>query len=693
MKEPAISEVVGTLILVGVVMIGILLVSTLLLSNPAASKVPVFSCIISNKSNVIYIYHKGGDSLYKGQYAILVDGVDRTASFVNNGDEPWSVGETMSYTSPTMPQKVVIVFLGDGKGGTTVLTGSVLSPVLSPPSHLPIPPSVDWFSFPNLGNISTLVQFTDISSGTNISSYFWNFNDGNTSNTQSPSHFFPCNTGEVCGYTINHSVTSAGGTPWEASTWVNRSSWVTIFRNLTPTVNFTQDKTMGIIPLNVAFTPAKVGAINVDSYSWNFGDSTSTPNPHTYNTAGTYTVSLTGTNYTLGVSPPFTNLIVAQNVLPIVSWTRTPVFGNTTTTFTFTDSSTGTNLTANSYWWGFNDPSSTTTTKSPTHQYPCTSEYCVFNVNHTVTDSPGTPWAVVAALNQSNYVTVFKNLTPNVTFSPGVNTGYVPFNVVFTATQVGSIKVDTWSWTFGDGGTDTAQNPTHQYTVAGTYTVKLTATNYTLGVDYETQTNLIVAKPPPAYVQSKSNRNSGASNSPTIAFTNPSTTGNLIVVSFDVPSGTTVNAPTDSKSNTYSSAGSSVTGYGQTAYAYYASNINGGATITVTLHFGSSIKANMSIAEYSGIATSNPLDQYAANSGTGTAISSGSKNTQQAEELIYGYAGSQGTPTADSSFTTRETLAGHFTADKVVSSTGSYSVFGTNANSGWICHMLTFKGL
>ncbi|MDO7852243.1 GEVED domain-containing protein [Hymenobacter convexus] len=35
----------------------------------------------------------------------------------------------------------------------------------------------------------------------------------------------------------------------------------------------------------------------------------------------------------------------------------------------------------------------------------------------------------------------------------------------------------SWLWNFGDGTTSTAQNPSHQYTTAGTYTVSLTATN------------------------------------------------------------------------------------------------------------------------------------------------------------------------------------------------------------------------
>ncbi|MDD1664355.1 MAG: DUF2341 domain-containing protein [Methanomicrobiales archaeon] len=123
----AVSEVIGTLILVGVVMIGIVLVGILLLSNPLPSKVPVFDSIISNRSETIYMYHKGGDPLIAGQYRILVDGGDQTGNFtiMSPGTEPWSVGETLSATSPTMPRHVVII-LNQSGGGATVLASQYL---------------------------------------------------------------------------------------------------------------------------------------------------------------------------------------------------------------------------------------------------------------------------------------------------------------------------------------------------------------------------------------------------------------------------------------------------------------------------------------------------------------------------------------------------------------------------------------
>ncbi|WP_442919563.1 PKD domain-containing protein [Methanoculleus sp.] len=63
----------------------------------------------------------------------------------------------------------------------------------------------------------------------------------------------------------------------------------------------------------------------------------------------------------------------------------------------------------------------------------------------------------------------------------------------FTDTSTGNPTA--WSWTFGDGGTSTEQNPVHTYTAAGTYTVTLTATN-AAGSNTTTRANLINVQPP-----------------------------------------------------------------------------------------------------------------------------------------------------------------------------------------------------
>ena len=64
---------------------------------------------------------------------------------------------------------------------------------------------------------------------------------------------------------------------------------------------------------------------------------------------------------------------------------------------------------------------------------------------------------------------------PVAAFSGTPLIGTVTFSVTFTDQSANSPT--SWAWTFGDGGSSTLQNPSHNYTTAGTYDVQLIATN------------------------------------------------------------------------------------------------------------------------------------------------------------------------------------------------------------------------
>ena len=77
-------------------------------------------------------------------------------------------------------------------------------------------------------------------------------------------------------------------------------------------------------------------------------------------------------------------------------------------------------------------------------------------------------------------------------FSGAPTSGTVPLTVSFSdASQNGPTD---WAWSFGDGGGSSAQNPSHTYTVAGTYSVTLTVTNAD-GTDTLTRTDYVVVDP------------------------------------------------------------------------------------------------------------------------------------------------------------------------------------------------------
>ncbi len=84
---------------------------------------------------------------------------------------------------------------------------------------------------------------------------------------------------------------------------------------------------------------------------------------------------------------------------------------------------------------------------------------------------------------------------PNADFVAMPTTGPLPLAVQFEDRSTGG-PLDTWSWTFGDGGTSDQQDPAHTYQDAGTYTVSLTVSS-AAGTDTETRTDLVTVTPPP----------------------------------------------------------------------------------------------------------------------------------------------------------------------------------------------------
>jgi PKD repeat protein len=87
--------------------------------------------------------------------------------------------------------------------------------------------------------------------------------------------------------------------------------------------------------------------------------------------------------------------------------------------------------------------------------------------------------------------------TPVASFTSDVLAGTVPLSIQFNDTSTGSPTA--WAWSFGDGAWSTLQNPSHTYSVVGTYTVALTVTN-TEGGNTITRTGYItvnqVTSPP-----------------------------------------------------------------------------------------------------------------------------------------------------------------------------------------------------
>jgi PKD repeat protein len=337
----------------------------------------------------------------------------------------------------------------------------------------PPPPPVAAFSgSPTSGDTPLTVNFTDESTGS-ITSWSWTFGDGGSSTAQNPSHQYT----SAGIYTVSLTVTGPGGSDGETKT-----DYITVTDPIPPPVaEFAGSPTSGEAPLTVNFTDQSTGQIT--SWSWTFGDGgTSTAqNPsHQYTSAGTFTVSLTVTGPGGSDGETKTNYItVTGPPPPVAAFSGSPTSGCAPLTVGFTDESTG-DIT--SWSWTFGD-GGTSTAQSPSHQYNSAGTY---TVTLTVTGPGGSD-----SETKTNYITVTG--APVAAFTGSPTSGDVPLTVSFTDQSTGGAT--SWSWTFGDGGTSTAQNPTHEYTAVGTYTVTLTATN-ACGSDGETKTDYITVTEP-----------------------------------------------------------------------------------------------------------------------------------------------------------------------------------------------------
>lgn len=87
----------------------------------------------------------------------------------------------------------------------------------------------------------------------------------------------------------------------------------------------------------------------------------------------------------------------------------------------------------------------------------------------------GTGTCNVTMNSNTTVAASFSMTPPTAGFSGTPLSGQGPLSVTFTDSSANNPT--SWSWTFGDGGTSTLQNPVHIYQTAGSFTVSLTASN------------------------------------------------------------------------------------------------------------------------------------------------------------------------------------------------------------------------
>ena len=175
------------------------------------------------------------------------------------------------------------------------------------------------------------------------------------------------------------------------------------------------------------------------------------------------------------------------------------------------------------------------------HLEPGESTEVVLNFHPTLTMSgtyTGALWLVADdPLNHDVRLPLTIHVSPSEPPVAGFTTNspvYLGDPMIFTNTSTGSEPID-FLWDFGDGVTSTLVNPTHTYTVSGSFTVTLTATNF-FGSDSLSQAvEVLEPIPPTAEFESNSPIFLGE----TAVFTNTSTGSGVLTFEWDFGDGVT----------------------------------------------------------------------------------------------------------------------------------------------------------
>ena len=303
-----------------------------------------------------------------------------------------------------------------------------------------------------------LIYFKDnstLSGGAPIKSWDWVFGDGTITDTIAPN--------------TAHLYVIAGSFP--VTLIITDTNQCTSNTTQTVIVNPAPIAAFSVSPITTCHSPETSVFSNNSkvtgsaSYKWYFGDGTTsslTSPSHSFNTNGSYNVSLVVTNGNCKDSITQTNAI---QLLPLVANfvvdTSEICLGQT---IQFTNQTVPNPTTST---WYFGDGTTSLQT-NVVHTYP----------------RPGT-YSVALKVNNGKVCSdsIMKNLLIQVDSLPTANFSYkilttcaLPIPVSFQNTSTGALN---WTWNFGDGTPNVSgiQHPTHNYTTQGPFRVTLSITN------------------------------------------------------------------------------------------------------------------------------------------------------------------------------------------------------------------------
>lgn len=522
LNDSGVSGAIGAIFLIIIVVAGMSLLMVAVISQPHQEKVPAMTADVINTTSALYLKHDGGDTLTRGEFQILVDGQDKTTAF---GDPAtWSVGQTLIYSvnsgydPQNIPGTIQIVYTGGGYGQTIeqlwvrppTLTASPTATTTSPvpgTSHnitasagvggVISPGGVVTVSYgasqmfsitANSGYHVADVLIDGASNGTVPGYTFSNVVADHTIATT-----FTINTYQITASTgANGNVTPAGVTTVNygatplykilpatgyhvADVVVNGASVGAVTNYTFPAVTANQTINATFAIDTPVYRPGFVANYYRDE-TWSTLAGTRTDNEIRYANAEANTTSwlhapTDESNWPIPMVGKDTEFSVAWDGYLLVPQGDTYTFSLTSDDGSWLWIDEGLVI-DNGGYHGVATKTGTIPLSSGYHHIVVMMfQHYSLAVAQLQYSSPTMPLQQVTNV----WHTSISPQPPVASFTGTPLAGPLPLTVIFTDSSTNTPKM--WAWTFGDGTTSTIQNPSHQYTSTGTYTVVLTAKN------------------------------------------------------------------------------------------------------------------------------------------------------------------------------------------------------------------------
>lgn len=157
-RDSGVSEVIGAILLISVVIAAVGIVGVVLFSQTTPQKIPNVNFMTgTDNSNRLYLYHNGGDSLVKGCFSVIVDGIVRDDYTISDGSNEWSLGKNLIIPGITTGSHSVAVIYNSTKTGAVVLRSGTAN-IVVPATPVINPDVIASATYPPVVSVPQLMQ-------------------------------------------------------------------------------------------------------------------------------------------------------------------------------------------------------------------------------------------------------------------------------------------------------------------------------------------------------------------------------------------------------------------------------------------------------------------------------------------------------------------------------------------------------